>query len=77
MWKRKVQKTDDFEKGKQSLASGVKAWVLGIVTVNDVSVIYVAEHKSADDNELRMIPREKGRDLTQSCDKKPYTHRTI
>ena len=21
--------------------------------------------------------REKGRDLTQSCDKKPYTHRTI
>ena len=24
-----------------------------------------------------VIRREKGRDLTQSCDKNPYTHRTI
>ena len=23
------------------------------------------------------LPREKGRDLTQSCDKNPFTHRTI
>ena len=26
---------------------------------------------------LRKVAREKGRDLTQSCDKNPYTHRTI
>ena len=33
--------------------------------------------RQSEENSMPTVTREKGRDLTQSCDKNPYTHRTI
>ena len=34
-----------------------------------------SDHQTEADNKLTLLLREKGRDLTQSYDKSPYTHR--